>query len=414
MRSPGRIVYQGALLFDGTGAPAREADVSVEHGRIVAVGSGLDGDTAVPLAGCTLLPGFVDCHVHVMVSSTDLTTVARTSPAYRLLQATVNLRRTLAAGVTLARDADGAEAALRDALADGLITGPRLKVAVSMIGQTGGRSDGWMPAGFDFPAFDVGPGRPSGVADGVDEVRRTARRIIRAGADVLKVAVSGSLLAGGDPTRHTHFRAEEIAAAVAEAEAAGLPAMAHAHSAAGAKAAVRAGVRSIEHGTALDDETLELMAERGTWLVPTLAATRATLTAHELAGAPRSRIDQLAETVARHTESVTRAWRAGVRLAMGSDSGVTPHGANLLELAELSALGLPAAEVLVAGTSSGAALLGAGEEAGTLEPGKRADIVVLAGGVEDLSTLPDRIRAVLLGGRLRAGAFPVPVGQEAI
>jgi imidazolonepropionase-like amidohydrolase len=401
MPDQGRVVFQGAVVFDGTGAAPAGTDIAVEHGRVAEVGTGLAGDRVVPLAGHGVLPGFVDCHVHVMATTTDIAALAMTSPTYRLAQAVVNLRRTLAAGITTARDADGADAGLRQAVADGLIAGPRLRVAVSMLSQTGGRGDYHLPAGFALPAFDVHNNRPDGIADGPLEVRAMARRIIRAGADVLKLALNGSALNGGD--LGMHFRDDEIAEAVAEADAAGIPVMAHAHSAAAIAAAVRHGVRSVEHGTNLDEPTAALMAELGIWLVPTVAAGRAALAA-ALADGRAS--DHLELFVEHQAATVRLARAAGVRIAFGSDSGVLPHGANLHELAELVRCGLTDVEALVAATSSAAELLGLDDEVGTIAPGRRADLVVVSGSPTDVSTLPSRITAVVKDGRLVAGRLP--------
>lgn len=388
-----RLLLRGGQVFDGTGAEATPADLVIQDGRIVEVGLGLTGDQTVSLTGHTVLPGFIDCHVHVMASTLDLARVVMTAPSYRLLQAVGNLRRTVAAGVTTARDADGADAGLRQALADGLVTGPRLQVAIAMLSQTGGRGDHRLPSGFDLPAFDIHPGRPSGIADGPDEVRRMARRLIRAGADVLKVAVSGSALT--NQARAVHYRPDELAVLCAEADAAGLPVMAHSHSADGAAQAVAAGVRSVEHGTELSDATIAEMVRRGTWLVPTLTAT-------EQAGD--------AATLERHRDTVRRAHRAGVRLALGSDAGLTAHGANLTELTALVEAGLTDSEALVAGTSSAAELLGLSQEIGTISAGRQADLVVAAGSAGPVATLPERLVTVLQRGRVVAGRLPAEEG----
>jgi imidazolonepropionase-like amidohydrolase len=383
----GRTVYTGAEIFDGTGAPPRIADVAVHDGIIAEVGQGLDGDATVALTGHGLLPGFVDVHVHVTVSSVDPGVLLRTPATYRTLAAVRNLRLTLAAGITTARDADGADAGLRQGISDGLVPGPRLLVAITMISQTGGRGDYITASGVPLPAF--GADRPPGVADGPDQMRRTARAIARAGADVLKIAVSGSPLDGGDP-RRCQLRDDEIAEVAAEAAAAGLPVMAHAHSAAGAAMAVRHGVRSIEHGSDLDDATIAEMARRGTFLVPTLAAGRASGDAGY---------------AARHLDAFRRARAAGVPVAMGSDAGVLPHGTNLDELTALVEAGMPELEALTAATATGAELLGL-PDIGTIQPGRRADLVIVSGGPLPVRTLPRRIIAVMRDGRIVAGRLP--------
>jgi imidazolonepropionase-like amidohydrolase len=218
------------------------------------------------------------------------------------------------------------------------------------------------------------------------------------------VATSGGVLSPTDDPRHAHFRDDELTALVTEAAAAGRWVMAHAQGSDGIKAAVRAGVRSIEHGIYLDDEAIGLMLERGTWLVPTLVAPRGVLAAAE-AGVPvpdaaRRKALEVSEA---HADSFRRAVAAGVKVAMGTDSGVTPHGRNLAELELMAKGGMAPAEVLAATTSSAAELLGVAGELGTLEPGKRADVVVVDGDPFELATLPERIAAVVKDGRLVAG-----------
>jgi len=226
---------------------------------------------------------------------------------------------------------------------------------------------------------------------------------VRAGADVIKIATSGGVLSHRSDPRHGHFRDAEVAVIVEEATAAGLAVMAHAQATDGIKTAVRNGVRSIEHGVYLDDQAIELMLERGTWLVPTLMAPRGVFAAAE-AGVPiPEHVLAKARMVAEaHTDSARRAVAAGVKVAMGTDSGVTPHGQNLQELPLLEAAGLSPAQVLHSATRSAAQLLGMAEELGTIEPGKRADLVVLDGDPYDLATLTDRIRLVYQDGVLVA------------
>src|SRR5215218_317361 len=299
-----RRVFSGGLVFDGTGSPAARADVVVEDGRVVDVGTGLDGDERVDCSGATVLPGFFDCHVHVMMSGVDVLRQLQTPFSYPFYEAVHNLRRTLALGITHVRDAGGADLGVAEAVRTGLIAGPRMQIAISMLSQTGGHGDGWHVCGADLPHLPPHPGRPRTVVDGPDEMRRTVRELLRAGADVLKVATSGGVLSARDDPRHPHFRPAELAVLVEEANAAGVAVMAHAQGAGGVKAAVRAGIRSIEHGIYLDDEAIELMLERGTWLVPTLAAPRAVLTA--VAGGaslPQSVIDKARAVQAVHDAS---------------------------------------------------------------------------------------------------------------
>ncbi len=267
-----RLVFRGGNVFDGTGSAAAAADVAVEDGRIVEVGTGLDGDDAVELDGATLLPGLFDCHVHVAVSHIDGSRLSRTPTSVRVLEAARNMEATLRAGITSVRDAGGADMGLREAQRSGLVKGPRMQVSLSMLSQTGGHGDDWLPSGDRMTLFGDLPGLPDTIVDGPDEMRKVVRELIRNGADVIKVATSGGVLSPSDDPRHAHFRPAELDVLVEEATAAGRFVMAHAQGADGIKNAVRAGIRSIEHGIYLDDEAIELMLGHGTWLVATLVA----------------------------------------------------------------------------------------------------------------------------------------------
>ena len=400
-----RTIFRGGRVFDGS-ATLAGADVVVEDGRIIDVGPGLDGDEAVDLAGRAVLPGLFDCHTHVVVSPARLDTnrELETPFSYWFYEAIGNLRKTLDIGITTVRDAAGADLGLKQAVADGLVTGPRLHIATTALSQTGGHGDGWLPSGYDLTPVPY-PGMPSGLVDGPDEMRRRAREIIRAGADQIKVCTSGGVLSPRDDPRHGHFRDEELTVLVEEANAAGIHVMAHAQGTPGIKAAVRAGIRSIEHGIFLDDEAIEMMLERGTWLVPTLLAPQGVLDA-EAAGAaiPAASLRKAHEVIDIHRAAVRRAIEAGVKLAMGTDSGVTAHGQNLRELALMVECGMTPLEAMLATTRSAAALLGVEDAQGSIEPGKRADLVVVDGDPFDYAELAARVTAVYQDGRLVSGA----------
>jgi imidazolonepropionase-like amidohydrolase len=399
-----RTVLAGGRVFDGTGAPVTDADVVVEDGRIVDVGPGLDGDEVVDVAGRCLLPGLFDCHTHLTLSDVNLLGHLQRPFSYRFYQTIGNMAATLAAGVTTVWDAAGADAGIKRAVADGLVPGPRMQVSLTLLSQTGGHGDGWFPSGQEVSFWPVYPGMPDGLVDGPEALRRRVRELVRAGADVIKVATSGGVLSPTDDPRHAHFREDELAALVAEAAAAGRWVMAHAQAADGVKAAVRAGIRSIEHGIYLDDEAIELMLERGTWLVPTLVAPRGVLAAARSGmPLPEASVRKALEVTEAHADSFRRAVAAGVKVAMGTDSGVTPHGRNLAELGLMGKGGMEPAAVLHATTASAAALMGLQDELGTLEPGKRADVVAVDGDPFELATLPDRVAAVWQDGRLVAG-----------
>lgn len=395
-----RTLLHGGRLFDGTGAPLAEADVVIQHGRIVDVGRGLDGDEQVDATGLAILPGLFDCHVHMTSSSIDLLANLQEPFSYQFYAAARNLRRTLDCGITTVRDAGGADLGVKQAVDDGLIDGPRMRIAVTILGQTGGHTDGWMVNGECVRGLSAPhPGRPDGIVDGVDAMRRKVRELRRAGADVIKVCTSGGVLSPRDDPRHPQFSLDELAVCVAEAAAGGLAVMAHAQATDGIKNAVRAGIRSIEHGIYLDDEAISMMLERGTWLVPTLVAPQAVLDAvDDGASLPEVIVRKAREVVDIHRDAFRRAVAAGVRIAMGTDSGVGPHGRNLDELALMARGGLTPEQVLVAATSSAAELMGLRRELGTIERGKRADLVLVDGDPYDFSTLGERIRGVYKDG----------------
>jgi imidazolonepropionase-like amidohydrolase len=405
-----RTVFTGGRVFDGTGAAVAEADVAIEDGRIAEVGVGLEGDEQVDVSGSTLLPGLFDTHVHVMFGHLDMWKHLQTPFSYRFYDAIKNLDATIRVGITTVRDAGGADLGVKRAVEEGIVRGPRLQISLAMLSQTGGHGDGWMPSGADLDL--VYPGMPSQIVNGVEDARRKVRELVRNGADVIKIATSGGVLSPTDSPDQRGFAFDEIQMMCEEARAAGLFVMSHAQAAVGIKNAVRAGVRSIEHGIYIDDEALELMLEHGTYLVPTLVAPLGVLRAAD-AGVPipENVLEKAVEVVEVHRDSVRRAAAAGVKIAMGTDAGVVPHGTNLEELQLMADLGMSPTEVLVATTKTAAELMGFDGELGTLEPGKRADLVVVAGDAFDFADLSSRIERVYKDGVLvvEAAAEPAPV-----
>ena len=376
-----RTVLAGSRIFDVESRQVVAADVVIEADRIIQVGTDLDADQSVDLTGRTILPGIIDSHVHVMFSSLDIFGAIQQPYSLRFYQAIANLDKTIRAGITSVRDAGGADLGVKLAVDQGMINGPHMQIAIGMLSQTGGHGDGWLPSGTHMRFMDgMHPGAPSTIVDGPDEMRKKVRELVRAGADVIKVATSGGVLSPRSNPRHAHFDVAELQALVAEASAAGLFVMAHAQATQGIKNAIRAGIRSIEHGIYLDDEAIEMMITHGTYLVPTLVApTGVSKAAAAGARVTEASIRKAAEVIDVHRESFERAVRAGVKIAMGTDTGVTPHGENLDELTLMEQGGMAPGDVLHAATQSAADLLGIGDQVGSITAGKRADLTIIDG-----------------------------------
>jgi imidazolonepropionase-like amidohydrolase len=407
-----RTVFSGGRVFDGTGAPIAGADVAVEDGLIAEVGVGLDGDEQVDVSGSTLLPGLFDTHVHVMFGHVDLWRHLQTPFSYRFYDAIKNLDATIRVGITTVRDAGGADLGVKQAVEEGIVRGPRLQISLTMLSQTGGHGDGWMPSGGTGELFPDYPGMPSQIVDGVEAARRKVRELVRNGADVIKIATSGGVLSPRDSPDQQGFAFDEIVMMVEEARAAGLWVMSHAQAAIGIKNAVRAGVRSIEHGIYIDDEAIELMLEHGSYLVPTLVAPLGVIRAAEDGvPIPDNVLVKATEIVETHRDSIRRAAAAGVKIAMGTDAGVVPHGTNLEELQLMADVGMSPEDVLVATTKTAAELMGLDRELGTLEVGKRADLVVVSGDPFEFRDLSSRIERVYQDGRLVVAAEPERVAE---
>lgn len=402
------LLIRNCKLFDGETFHS-DQDVRIEQGVVTDVsnaaerpGAGTD-DVGIPTldgAGKTLTPGIIDCHVHMTTREAGSLDAMMEPFSLQFFQAVEHLSRTLRAGVTTVRDAGGSDAGVKAALERGIVEGPRLRAAISIMSQTGGHGDGRLPSGAESPMLSGHPGRPHGVADGVDGVTRKARELFHAGADHIKICSTGGVLSPADDPRHSQFTEAEIRAIVAEAAAQGSYVMSHAQGSNGIKTALRAGVRSIEHGIYLDDEAIELFLETGAYLVPTLQAPVSVIRAADSgSNLPASVVEKARHVADVHIESIAKAHRAGVRLAMGTDAGVGPHGQNLEELELLSKVGLSAAEALRAATVNGADLMGI-DDIGRVTRGAVADLVLFEGDVEadGLVGIQDRVHAVFQSG----------------
>ena len=262
-------------------------------------------------AGATVLPGLFDCHVHVMISGVDTLRQLQTPFSYPFYEAVHNLRRTLALGITHVRDAGGADLGVAEAVRRGLIAGPRMQIAISMLSQTGGHGDGWHVCGAELPLMGPHPGRPDTSSTGRTRCAARSASCCGPAPTCSRWPPAAASSPPRDDPRHPHFRPAELDVLVEEATAAGAFVMAHAQGAGGIKAAVRAGIRSIEHGIYLDDEAIDLMLERGTWLVPTLAAPRAVLAAAAAGAAlPEAVVEKARKVQAAHDASVAPGGRA--------------------------------------------------------------------------------------------------------
>jgi imidazolonepropionase-like amidohydrolase len=350
----------------------------------------------------TVLPGLIDCHVHLMAAPQSLQQRLLTPYSLSVAQALVHARETLAAGVTTVRDAGGTPRGVKLAIEQGLFPGPRVRVSVSGLSQTGGHGDQTMPSGVDLrlgAPDHPQPEHPWTVVDGVEGVRRATREVIRAGADQVKLITSGGVMSAGSEPGATGFAPEEIAAIVYEARAAGKTTMAHAQAQQGIRNAVEGGVDSIEHGIYLDEEVLALMKSRGTYLVPTLVAPLWVIRRAEAdaSAVPPYAVRKAREVKEAHVASFRMAVAAGVRVAMGTDSGVGPHGTNAEELQLMVEAGMSPMAALVAATKTAAECLTLGAVTGTLQPGKRADLLAVDGDpLGDVALLRDRERLRLI------------------
>ena len=378
------LIHNGTLIDGNGGTPVADGAVLLQDNVIRAVGRKADirlpaeDVQRIDAGGDWILPGLIDSHVHLMLEGINIPKLLMTPLSLKFYNALTYMRRTLDAGITTVRDAGGADLGVKQAQEAGLIAGPRMQISITALSITGGHGDGWMPSGMALDLFPAYPGMPDNKCDGVEEVRRKVREVLRAGAEVIKVCSTGGVLSPTDHPEFTQFTEEELRVMVQEgAYRRGIKVMAHAQGAEGIKNAVRAGIHSIEHGIFLDDEAIELMLQHGTFLVPTLLAPLAVLEQGETSGnMPEYGVRKARETIEIHSESIARAHKAGVTIAMGTDAGVMPHGTNLRELGLMCAIGMSPMAAIVATTRTAAECLGWQDRVGTLAPGKLADVIV--------------------------------------
>ncbi len=399
-KSPRRIAVKAARLIDGTGAaPIANVVVLIEGDRITAVGSGMTipkGTEVVDLGSATLMPGFIDCHTHVTGQPGDFyDDLFRKSPIDFAVTSHLYARRTLDAGFTTIRNAGASEyvdVALRNAITRGDIAGPRIIAAAHAIGATGGHGDlnGMSP----YLRFEG----TSGIADGPDAIRKQVRTQIKYGADVIKMIATAGVLSEEESVGAPQFSLDEMKTMVDEAAMWGRKVMAHAHGTEGIKRAIRAGVASIEHGSLIDDEGIEMAKAKGTFLVMDVYNDDYILAEYGRLGYPEKILAKERMIGRLQRENFRKAVKAGVKMAFGTDAGVYPHGWNAKQFATQVEWGMTPMQAIVSATSSAAELLGQSDQLGTVAAGRWADLVAVSG--DPLANIKEleKVQFVMKGG----------------
>jgi len=397
-------IKAGSLLDGNGGDPIKDAVVLVKGKTIIAVGPARaveipEGAELVDASDKTVMPGLIDCHVHIMSSSASLESRLFTPKAVSYFQAAENLKQTLQAGFTTVRDAGGADAGVRQALEMGLISGSRLVVS-GCIGQTGGLYEFRFPSGSQIVNEDSWR-----ICDGVEEVRKTMRLVLREGVDFVKIFSTGGVVAPQGSPFIPEWTMPELAVIVEEASRRDVGVMAHAEGNAGIKNALRAGVTSIEHGDVLDQKAIDLFLAKDTFLVPTLHISKILSEQRDTAGLSQVSKQKYEQLIKEGEGSFCRACQAGVQVALGTDAFIADmHGTNAVELSLMMEQGgLSAMEAIVAGTRNAAECCLLGDQVGTLEVGKLADILLVDGDpLTDIKVLenPGRITVYKEGSRV--------------
>ncbi|MGZ5004565.1 MAG: amidohydrolase family protein [Chthoniobacterales bacterium] len=400
------IVLKAARMFDGkSNALVQNGVVIVQGGKIVEAGANVaipQGAEVIDLGDATLSPGFIDSHTHLTSDYSKAYNERRlkdleTEFSLTAYQSIPRAEKTLMAGFTTVRDVGSKaflDVALRDAIAQGLVRGPHMLCATKGIGATGGHFDD--SNGYRDNLFGHQEDYSDGIADGPEAIRKAVRYEIRNGADVIKAAVSGGVLSMKDEVDVPQFSPEEIAMLVNESHRLRKKVAVHCHGDTAARDAINAGVDSIEHGSFMKKETLQLMKTKGTWLVPTLLASEYIM--GKIAAYPPAIQDKAKAATAARSEMFRNAVQLGVKIAFGTDAGVYPHGENAKEFKLMTDLGMQPIDALRAATSSAADLLGIAQTTGTIEKGKVADIVALPGDPTSDITATERVTFVMKDG----------------
>ena len=396
------LIKAGRLVDARSGRVFTDQAIVIEGGRIKQVGPGASvqapaGARVIDLSNATVLPGLIDCHTHLTgePGHNGYEALGISIPRQALYGAK-NARLTLEAGFTTVRNVGAggyADIALRDAIDAGDVPGPRIDASGPAVGVTGGHCDESLLA----PEFNH---RADGVADGVPALMSKTREIAKYGADCIKICASGGVLSKGDSPEALQFSDEEIRAVVVEAHRLGRKVAAHAHGAAGIKQAVLAGVDSIEHGSFIDDEAIRLMKEKGVYLVPTLYLGDWFMENYQRLRVPEFMVEKAKAVLPAARMNIARAFKAGVKVAFGTDSAVYPHGLNGKEFAVMVKLGLTPMQSIQAATVNAADLLGWSDRIGSIEVGRFADIIAVSGDPTIDVTVLEHIMFVMKGGQV--------------
>jgi imidazolonepropionase-like amidohydrolase len=393
------VIRAGRLLDVKTGKTLTNQIIVIQGDKIASVGSGAqvpDGAQVVDLSNATVLPGLIDAHTHITMTTNFGYSQLGISLPREALNGARNARVTLEAGFTTIRNVGArgfTDVALRDAINAGDVPGPRMLVSGPALSITGGHCDN------NLLPFESHV-ESAGVADGVEAVQHKTREIIKYGADLIKICATGGVLSHGDNPQASQYTLEEMKAIVADAHRLGRKVAAHAHGAEGIRWASEAGVDSIEHGSYIDDAAITVMKKNGTYLVPTLYLADWFLENAEKIGTPAELIAKGREVMPAARKNVARAFAAGVKVGFGTDAAVYPHGLNAHEFAVMVKLGLTPLQAIQAATINDADLLGWSDKVGTIEAGKWADIVAVDGDpLGDVTTL-ERVKFVMKGGEV--------------
>ena len=410
--APQTVVHAGRL-FDGVSAAPRErVTITIAGDRITSVEPGFarpEGATVVDLSSAAVLPGLIDAHTHITGEGTGnaLVRAVTETDTDAAIHSVIFAKRTLDAGFTTIRNVGaggGADISLRKAIESGLVPGPRIWTARVSLSITGGHGD----QGGLKPELGFGSTWMNGIVDSPEEAAKAVRYQHKYGADLIKFTATGGVLSIGDSGTAQQFSEAEMRAIVDTAHMLGMRVAAHAHGKLGIEAAIRAGVDSIEHGTMLDDETIALFRKHGTYLVPTLLAGRTVADMAKVPGHLHPTVQaKAADLGPRMLDMARRAYKGGVKMAFGTDSGVSKHGDNAKEFALLVEAGVPPAEAILMATKHAADLVGGADRIGSVQAGRLADLIAVAGDpLRDVSEL-ERVRFVMKGGQV-ARAWSAP------